>query len=185
MRSSLILAVVLLAACASPTPPPADQFFEAMTVLCDRTVEGQVISNQEVDADWIGEVLVVGPVSCETDTIRMPLAVGVDQSRTWVLSRVEDGLEFRHEHVEPDGSPSAVTEYGGYALWDAGTPMQQSFPADEKTKANFTANGIPVSNTNIWTFSINGDRLTYSLARPASDLGPERDFRAEFDLSDG
>ena len=178
----LMAAGLVLSACAA-AQPPAEEFFENMTSLCDRTVEGRVVSNQDVDADWIGQTLVVGPVTCETDVIRMPLAVGEDRSRTWVLSRVEDGLEFRHEHVEPDGSPSAVTQYGGYAAWDEGTATRQAFPADEKTKANFTENGIPVSNTNVWTFTLDGSTLTYALARPETELGPERDFRAEFDLN--
>ena len=182
MIRGLFAAGVLLSACTA-SQPPAEEFFENMTSLCDRTVEGQVVSNQDVDADWIGQTLIVGPVTCEADVIRMPLAVGADESRTWVLSRVEDGLEFRHEHVEPDGSPSPVTEYGGYAAWDEGTPQRQSFPADESTKANFTENNIPVSNTNVWTFTLDGSTLTYALARPATDLGPERDFRAEFDLN--
>ena len=178
----LMAAGLVLSACAA-AQTPAEEFFENMTSLCDRTVEGRVVSNQDVDANWIGQTLVVGPVTCGSNVIRMPLAVGEDRSRTWVLSRVEDGLEFRHEHVEPDGSPSAVTQYGGYAAWDEGTATRQAFPADEKTKANFKENGIPVSNTNIWTFTLDGSTLTYALARPETELGPERDFRAEFDLN--
>ncbi|MGB6231515.1 MAG: hypothetical protein WBF53_15475 [Litorimonas sp.] len=153
-----------------------------MQSLCGQTVEGRVVSDQAVDADWIGQTLTVGPVTCETDAIRMPLAVGADASRTWVLSRYVEGLEFRHEHVEPDGSPSPVTEYGGYSDWESGSDLEQSFPADELTKANFTENGIARSNTNVWTFSLDDDTLTYSLARPATDTDPARDFRAEFDL---
>lgn len=166
--------------------PPAEAFFENMKALCNETAEGRVISNQAVDADWIAQTLIVGPVSCEADVIRMPLAVGEDESRTWVLSRSADGLEFRHEHVEPDGTPSDVTEYGGYAAWGAGTELTQAFPADENTKANFTANGIARSNTNIWTFTLDPDAgtLTYALARPATDSDPARDFRAVFDLPD-
>ncbi|WP_298916851.1 hypothetical protein [uncultured Algimonas sp.] len=177
--------LLFLSACSDTPTTDADDvaFFTNMQSLCDRTVEGRVISDQAVDADWIGQRLVVGPVACTDDVIRMPLAVGDDESRTWVLSLTGDGLLFRHEHVEPDGSPSAVTQYGGLAQ-PGGTEMRQSFPADAQTKANFTENAIPVSNTNVWTFTLDGDRLTYALARPATELGPERDFRAEFGLSD-
>lgn len=155
-----------------------------MQALCDRTVEGEVVSDQAVDADWIGQVLVVGPVTCEPNIIRMPLAVGADQSRTWVLSQPEGGgLLFRHEHVEPDGSPSPVTQYGGLAA-PGGSAFQQNFPADAQTKANFTENGIARSNPNVWTFTLDGDRLTYSLARPATQTEEARNFRAQFDLSE-
>lgn len=182
MRRLFFAAAAMLAAC-TPSQPPADAFFENMSSLCDRTVDGRVVSNQAVDFNWIGQTLVLGPVTCDPDVIRMPLAVGEDQSRTWVLSRVDDGLELRHEHVEPDGTPSAITEYGGYAAWDEGSATRQAFPADEATKANFTENGIPDSNTNVWTLTIDGSTLTYALARPATDLGPPRDFRAEFDVN--
>lgn len=173
----------LLSACL-PSQPPAEEFFENMMVLCDRTVEGRIISNQAVDADWIRATLIVGPVDCAENVIRMPLAVGADASRTWVVSRVEGRLEFRHEHIEPDGSPSPVTQYGGFNDASAGTARQQDFPADEKTKANFTENGIPQSNTNIWTFTIDPEAgtLIYALARPATETDPARDFRAVFDL---
>lgn len=181
----IIPASCLLAAACSPQsqPSPSDAFFENMQTICDRTVEGQVISDQEVDAQWRAATLVVGPVSCESDVIRMPLAVGDDHSRTWVLSETDEGLLFRHEHIEPDGTPSPVTQYGGLAA-SGGTATQQAFPADASTKANFTENGIARSNTNIWTLSLEGDELRYSLARPATEAEPARDFRAVFDLSD-
>ena len=112
----------------------------------------------------------------------MPLAVGEDKSRTWVLSWTDAGLLFRHEHVEPDGSPSAVTQYGGLAR-AGGTATQQDFPADAQTKENFTENGIARSNPNVWTLSLEDGVLRYALARPATEEEPARDFRAEFDLN--
>ena len=177
-----VFALSLVSCLPSAVDENEDAFFNAMTDLCGQTFQGRVVSNQEIDADWISELLILGPVECDYETIRMPLAVGSDQSRTWVLSVATGGLIFRHEHVEPDGSPSAVTQYGGRAAPD-GTAQRQAFPADDQTKANFTENGIPVSNTNVWTFTLDGSTLTYALARPATDLGPERDFRAEFDLN--
>ncbi|GLQ20887.1 hypothetical protein ACFFUB_07970 [Algimonas porphyrae] len=180
MRTLFLIAPLALAACTSPQTA-SDAFFDNMLALCDRTVTGEVVSDQAVDADWIGQVLTVGPVSCSEDVIRMPLAVGSDMSRTWVLGRTGDALIFRHIHVEPDGTPSAVTDYGGPAR-DGGTAQRQDFPADEQTKANFTENGIAVSNPNVWTLSIDGQALRYALARPATDTAPARDFRAEFPL---
>lgn len=177
-----LIGSVLVTGCLMP-PPPERVFMIEMRSLCGGTYEGRVISEQAVDADWIGETLTLGPVSCTRKTIRMPLAVGDDTSRTWVLTETPDGLLFKHEHVEPDGSPSAVTNYGGLALKD-GEIFSRSFPADEETKANFTENGIARSNPNVWTFTFNIERdmLTYSLARPATETDEARDFRAEFDL---
>ncbi|MEM9599687.1 MAG: hypothetical protein AAF926_01570 [Pseudomonadota bacterium] len=177
---AILLGAVLLSACTA-AQSPSEQFFTNMQALCGKTLTGSVVSDQAVDADWIGQVLTVGPVTCEPDVMRMPLAVGDDQSRTWVLGHSGDALIFRHEHVEPDGSPSAVTDYGGPARAD-GTAARQDFPADEATKANFTANGIAVSNPNVWTLSIDDEALRYALARPATDTAPARDFRAVFPL---
>lgn len=168
-----------LSACAVPTEDPRDAFFDNLTALCGGSYLGQITSDQAVDADWIASVLIVGPVTCETDEIRMPLAVGDDTSRTWVVSRSEDELEFRHEHTEPDGSPSAVTEYGGYAL-AGGSAERQEFPADELTRENFYENGLIVSLPNIWTLSFDGQTLGYALFRPATETDPARDFRAVF-----
>lgn len=181
-RIFVLSGTVFLSACAASSPMPNDAFFDNLATLCEGTVTGQVISDQDVDADWIGKTLVVGPVSCESDVIRMPLAVGEDRSRTWVVSRDVDALEFRHEHIEPDGSPSAVTEYGGFAR-DGGTATMQAFPADDLTKTNFTENGIAVSNANVWTFEMSDGTLTYTLARPATNIAPARDFRAQFDMT--
>ncbi|MGJ8558632.1 MAG: hypothetical protein ACSHX3_00205 [Litorimonas sp.] len=181
MKTLAMAGCMALAACTQATDSPNDAFFDNLTSLCEGTFTGQVISDQAVDADWIGADLVVGPVSCAEDVIRMPLAVGDDRSRTWVMTRDGGALEFRHEHVEPDGSPSAVTQYGGFAR-DGGTATQQAFPADDLTKANFTDNGIAVSNTNVWTFELSEGQLTYTLARPATETDPARDFCAEFDV---
>jgi hypothetical protein len=181
MRTLSIMGCAALAACAPVVSEnPSDTFFDNMTALCGGSYSGQVVSDQAVDADWIGSALVVGPVTCETDVIRMPLAVGEDASRTWVLTRNSDDLEFRHEHVEPDGTPSAVTQYGGYAR-DGGSPMRQDFPADELTKTNFSENGLTVSLPNVWTLTFDGQTLGYALARPATKTDPARDFRAVFD----
>lgn len=184
MGMAIFASGLLLVAC-QPQDKFSEEFFENMSSLCDRTVEGRVVSEQPADADWIGQRLVLGPVTCKDDVIFMPLAVGEDSSRTWVLAHYpEDMLEFRHRHTEPDGSPSAVTEYGGYNDTPPWSPDAQAFPADVVTKKNFTENGIARSNTNVWTFrfSPNEETLTYQLARPATDTDPARDFRAEFDL---
>lgn len=170
----------VLSSCAGQSDDPTDAFFDNMTALCGGSYLGQITSDQAEDADWIASVLVVGPVTCETDVIRMPLAVGEDMSRTWVLSRTGDELEFRHEHVEPDGSPSAVTQYGGFAQV-GGSATRQDFPTDELTRENFYENGLIVSLPNVWTLSFDGKTLGYGLFRPATETDPARDFRAEFD----
>ncbi len=187
----LLTAAMTLAACASTEPT----FFETLQTQCGQTLTGRVVSNQAVDADWRAQTLTLGPIDCtgeavtpdmpqvSGDSLVMPLAVGDDASRVWLVHNSGGALEFRHFHYEPDGSPSPVTSYGGLAL-PGGTATRQQFPADAATQANFTANGIARSNPNIWTFTLDkaAGTLTYALARPATDTDEARDFRAEFVL---
>lgn len=179
--AGLTAVAVTLSSCAVPSEDPRDTFFENMTALCGGSYLGQITSDQAVDADWIASILIVGPVTCEADEIRMPLAVGEDTSRIWVVSRSDGELEFRHEHTEPDGSPSAVTQYGGFARI-GGSPLRQDFPTDELTRENFYENGLIVSLPNVWTLSFDGQTLGYTLARPATETDPARDFRAIFEM---
>ena len=106
------------------------------------------------------------------------LAVGEDASRTWRLRKHPEGAEFRHRHVEPDGRESAVSDYGGTTALET-TRRRLVVPADEITKAIFVENGLEASLDNVWSLTLElGDTLTYALARP------NRDFRAEFDISE-
>ena len=176
-----LLPLLILPACAPDGPPPADAFLANLQTLCGQTLTGSVVSDQAVDADWRGEVLRVGPVFCEEGEVRMALAVGADESREWVVEHNDGDLRFLHYHTEPDGSPSAVTRYGGPAE-PGGTATVQRFGTDAATRANFTENGIARSIPNIWTLTVDPEagRLSYSLARPATETDEARDFRAEF-----
>ena len=187
MHKGFLATVALgLAACASlPSEPPVTAepvarhaFFANIQSLCGKTYSGEVVSNDAVDAEWRASELVLGPVACEGDLVRMPLRVGEDSSRTWHLRRNAYGLAFHHEHVLKDGSPDPVSMYGGAATGD-GTALRQSFPADEGSKIMFEDNGLEPSVANVWSLTLEpGETLTYALARP------NRDFRAEFDLSE-
>ncbi len=109
--------------------------------------------------------------------IRMPLHVGDDRSRTWVLTLHPEFIDFQHYHLQQDGSPDDVSPYGGKTL-DSGTATRQSFPVDEASKALFIANGLDVSVTNTWAFEFpDGQTMRYQLSRPG------RLFEVEVDLS--
>ncbi|PTB82479.1 hypothetical protein C9986_02810, partial [Pseudidiomarina aestuarii] len=85
--------------------------------------------------------------------------------------------DFQHIHLHEDGSPDAVSPYGGQAL-TAGTAQMQSFPVDEASKALFMENGLDVSVTNTWTIEfVDAETMAYELRRPG------RIFRVHVDLS--
>lgn len=114
---------------------------------------------------------------CDAREIRIPFHVGEDRSRTWVVTRTGSGLRLKHDHRHADGSPDALTLYGGDTR-DAGSAARQQFPADAESKAMFTAQGRAVSVPNVWALEAEpGRTFFYELARPG------RLFRVAFDLS--
>lgn len=174
---SVALPVTLLWAC-NGTPKPLTEFQS----LCGHSYKGEVVSTDPQDADWRGEVLTIGPVTCtDTERVAIPLAVGTDQSRIWIFSESGEQIEFRHQHTLKDGSPDPVSQYGGFAsvkerLESGGIRLE--FPADEQTRRIFEENDLEVSMTNVWAVELTpGDQFIYHLTRS------NRDFKAVFDLS--
>ena len=103
----------------------------------------------------------------------MPFHVGSNRSRTWVITRTTGGLRLKHDHRHEDGTPDAITQYGG----DTRTitdELRLDFFADEAT-----AKMLPAAATNIWTLSVDDNRFSYALRREASG----RRFRVDFDTS--
>jgi hypothetical protein len=117
---------------------------------------------------------------CDDPTRRLevPFHVGDDHSRTWVLTRTDDGLRLKHDHRQEDGSDDAVTMYGGETA-SPGTASRQEFPVDAESIALFEREGLDVSVTNTWAMEIEpGQRFLYELARPGGRM-----FQVEFDLT--
>ena len=111
--------------------------------------------------------------SWEKERIRIPFFVGEDRSRTWVLTQRSDRIMLKHDHRHKDGTPDAVTMYGGLTT-SVGMPARQMFPADQET-----VNTIPAAATNVWWIDlVPGEHFTYNLRR----MGSERYFSIKFDL---
>jgi len=165
--AKLTLALPLLSApfMAQAGPAPEQQsFYAALLAQCDQRYVGESTFPEDPGDDWRGKQLVVTFERCDEEEIRMPLAVGDDRSRTWVLRPVEGGLELKHDHRHEDGTPHEVTQYGGTTI-NSGSPSVQTFPAD-----SFTAEMIPEAETNVWSISLseNGALMTYYLERHAA-----------------
>lgn len=172
----LTLALATLLA-QSPDPataaPWADQFWKNLQPLCGKAFEGRVIEAPPNDTTFAGKRLVMHVRTCEPTVIRIPLHVGDDRSRTWVLSHAKNGLRLKHDHRHQDGSPDKVTQYGGDGRQDVG-PERVEFPADAATVAL-----IPEAKTNVWTIElVPGRTFVYALRREGTD----RRYRLEFDL---
>lgn len=155
----------------------ADALFGKLKALCGQAFEGRVVTKDDRDTDMASKRLVMHVRECDGDKIAVPFHVGEDRSRTWRITRTETGLRLKHDHRHKDGTPDAVTMYGGDTL-TPGTETRQDFPADEETKAVFRANKLEASLTNVWSIEVHpGKIFAYELNRE------NRHFRIEFDLS--
>jgi len=140
-----------------------EQFFAELKGICGARFEGAMTFPSDGRDDFTGKLLVATFASCSDDEVRVPFLVGEDRSRTWIFSRTADGLQLKHDHRHPDGTPDDVTMYGGMAQ-GSGSQWTQSFAADV-----YTAKLIPAASTNVWTVSLSPDArtLTYHLERDA------------------
>jgi hypothetical protein len=162
MLAAAFFAFATLAAQSDGAPSESQEaFFQQISELCGTSFTGQASFPADPGDDWRDKDIVAHIASCDADEIRIPLAVGENRSRTWILRRVDGGLELKHDHRHDDGSPDEVTMYGG-STSGAGTPLAQSFPADA-----YTAELIPDAATNEWflSFNKNASELTYYLER--------------------
>jgi len=176
MRLLLSISFLGLTACVPQQSEPQYEFFDALSKHCGKSYAGKVISSDPQDADWAKETLIMHVRDCSDTEIKIPLHVGENRSRTWIISQTHGGLTLKHDHRHEDGKPDAVTMYGG-TTDSLGKPTQQSFPADNFSKELFKRKGLEVSVDNIWSITLADGTFTYALARP------NRDFRASFDLS--
>lgn len=163
-RTILIPLLLALSACAnmpSKSSNPQTSFFDSLSSLCGQRFEGVMTYPTEGQDSFAGKTLVAKFASCNNSQVKIPFAVGKDHSRTWIISKLQNSLELKHDHRHEDGSPDEVNLYGGKTN-QTGTALKQSFLADEHT-----ANIIPEASTNIWTMSFNDDKtkLTYHLER--------------------
>jgi len=160
---------------AQSISPAQQQFFDTLASLCAGAEDssantgaakfvGEMTFPTEGQDSFAGKELVADFSSCGDDEIRIPFAVGDDRSRTWIISKTEQGLQLKHDHRLADGSPDEINMYGGLATAD-GKPLMQSFAADQHT-----ATIIPAAASNVWTISLNQDQseMTYHLERHAA-----------------
>ena len=179
-----LIAAAALVACGNANSPrdttseaAETGLFEALSARCGQAYEGRVLGDDPRDEDWRSETLVMHIRECSEDEIRIPLHVGENRSRTWVVTRQGEGLRLKHDHRHEDGSEDVLTQYGGDTE-GAVTGLMAEFPADQFSRDLFVREDIPVSADNVWLMQIEGENFTYGLTRP------DRNFRAVFDLSE-
>ncbi|GIU04030.1 hypothetical protein [Shewanella glacialipiscicola] len=180
---SLVLASlssIALPSIAAQTEPLSTEtqntFFAQIAGHCGQAFAGKVVSGNAVDSDFSGKSLIMHVRECSDTELKIPFHVGDDHSRTWVLTKAQQGLKLKHDHRHQDGSEDAVTMYGGDTIND-GTLLKQSFPIDKDSIDNFVKNGLTQSITNVWHIAITPTTFSYQLTRA------NRNFQVDFDLT--
>ena len=137
------------------------KFFDALSSLCGERFEGEMTFPTEGQDSFAGKLLVATVESCTDTEIRIPFHVGENRSRTWLVTKTDNGLQLKHDHRHEDGTPDEINMYGGLA-GDTGSYLSQSFTADAHT-----AKIIPAASTNVWSMTLTEDKrmLTYHLER--------------------
>lgn len=173
----LLVSGLAAGACASVpmgTSAAADGFFSELSALCGESFTGSAIEAPAGDEQYTGREMEMRVELCTDDRIEIPVRVGDDRSRTWVVTRLADGLRLTHIHRRADGTEDDNSRYGGRTLTE-GTHWRQDFPAD-----SFSIEMAPGRATQTWTMEIwPGERFDYSLHRAATGLR----YRFSFDLS--
>jgi hypothetical protein len=164
------------AAAAADVPPQA-AFLQNLAAHCGLAFPGRLALTPEGDSMLTGtEELLVHFRDCEPGEVRIPFHVEVEatglwnRSRTWYVMMVDEGLELRHDHREPDGSESIRTWYGGFTLSE-GTATRQDFSSPERTEAAGVAVG--------WRIEIEPG----AFYRYGTTYAGDYDWMVEFDLS--
>ena len=167
-------------AAAEKAATPQHVFFDGLQSLCGKAYEGRIVTNTPTPSTpdpFEGQRLVMHVRECAQDAVAIPFHVGTDRSRTWLVSRHGDTLRLKHRHLHADGTPDAVSMYGGNTA-DAGSAHLQRFPADADSRAMFEREGLKASVDNTWSLEhLPGQAFRYGLHRPG------REFLVEFDLT--
>lgn len=138
-------------------------FFNDLRSLCGQSLTGKtqfLWSNDPKDPFVVNPLKAYVRVCTDTE-IRIPFHIGEDTSRTWIFTMTAEGLQFKHQHLKPDGTPDRITNYGGMATV-SGTRSRQYFPADQQTVSLDTA-----YTTNQWNVVLDlaQGTLEYRLTR--------------------
>jgi hypothetical protein len=152
-----------------------DGFWRNLMTHCGSAFRGRLTLEPPGDDMLTGtEELIVHFRECSPTRIRVPFHIekeeagSWDRSRTWVFTRSSEGLELRHDHRRPDGTPDESTWYGG-STRAPGSAQRQEF-VYERTGADGSLLGWRVE-------IVPGERYTYGTIR-----GGEWTWRVDFDL---
>ena len=186
-----ILAVAVLAAACEPVADPDEgtvsdgvaegqhadvhgAFLANLSVHCGESFPGVVNAAPEGDPYFSpGLELVLTFRECGEEEVRVPVYAGDNASRTWIFTRTGGGVDLRHDHRYPDGTPEPNTFYGSFV---SEPPIGSEAPSANAHNFQRVRDDGMVTG---WRVEIiPGERYTYGTQRDG-----EWRHRFDFDLS--
>jgi hypothetical protein len=156
---------------------PAEQlaFWERLLAHCGRAYPGRIDDATPYYRTRLdGSAIVAHFRECGDDRIHIPMHMGSDRSRNWILTRTGGSIRLKHDHRHEDGTEETVTQYGGDAPVP-GLATRQIFPADAHTAAI-----LPDRSDNFWFMDF-VDEATFAYGVHWPKFG--HSVRIVFDLS--
>lgn len=173
----LPLLALVFSTCNAYAQAPAQDtarsaFFANLGKQCGATFEGAASVTPDRPGDhFVGRKLVLHIASCSADEIRIPFAVGDNRSRTIIIRYDGTVLSVKHDHRHENGTPEAVTMYGGPAA-DGGSALMQSFTSD-----SYTTKLLPNMLNPLWILRLSEDGQT---VRYDLDISNNQIYRFDF-----
>ena len=175
VRTTTLLGVLGLLFLLSASSLAQDlPLFEQLKGHAGKAYAGKMTFPDNKPNDPMNKPMRIEVIKISDNHIRIPLRVGDDNSRVWMLTRIDDSILLKHDHRAKDGTPDDLTNYGGVDAHQL-LGRQLIFPADAETAAL-----LPEAKTNVWSLRLSPDGkvLYYYLERD----GQPR-FEATFDLT--
>ena len=176
MKNFFLLILVFLSFESAFAQGEQLKFMENIRPLCGKSFPGKVVYPEEGREPFSSNPLTMIVAVCTGETVKIPFHVGSDRSRTWILSFTDQGLQLKHDHRQPDGSPDEVTNYGGLASVESDA-WEMHFPADEET-----IEMLPRAQDNTWTMAIDRDAKIFSYIL---SVGGKKAVQIDFDIDLG
>ncbi len=108
-----IVATILLSSCAPQTKNPQTVFMDNLAALCGKSFAGKLVSHDDADQKLQDSPMTMHVQTCSDTEIYIPFHIADNRSRTWIISKTENGLRLKHRHNHEDGHADTVTMYGG------------------------------------------------------------------------
>ena len=173
----LLITPFALLACDSQPAKTQENFTANIQSLCGQAFAGRLVTDDPEDAAWRDADIKMHMFECAEGEVKIALHVGQHRSMTWVVSGEGDAVSLRHDHRQKDGSPHALTDFGGTA--EAVTNTRAEFPANPQSIETFEKLGMSDATGRKWALELQSERGVFAYERQR----PEHFFRIEFDTT--